>query len=918
MGYGISRGFRAWGKFSGENPWASIMCSFVVVLALSAGYSMQEKESRPEKMWVPLGAAALDHKDYVDTNWPADAGIEMYIATCGTGTTNCNILEPTRLKEIFRLHINFYKTPIDGSLLAKKNKANYKHLSDDSETDPAVRYGDKTWVVDKNLYPGDHPGPLHSKCSLWNDNTCDTTNIFWSLFDGDLETGAHPKNPNFFDSHYTTLQQVLDRVNAYVPNKQRGQSHIESILGQITKNANGDIVGATHLFHSWGMTNIWVRNKQNRRTDLVNLELEYQGLCGLGYDSNLEDNSCRSLATVDKSKVDISPFFQRSLPDAFRTSILDDLSSLIIAYALIICYMAIQLGKRDSVHSMLGLAFVAILLVACSMMAGLGFGFFIGQKESELVQLLWFLILGLGVDDAFVLVNEFNRATKTYPDKSIPQRISLTAETAGHSILVTSITDALAFIVGSLTILPALRGFCIFAGIAVLMCFLLQMTVFLPCIAINAARTQANRRDIFCCTKPAITHTVDKPLGCCGCLPGEPYYLERIFIWYANFMLQTLVRFVVILLFLGLLGGGLSGIVQFEMDFKIEWLIPDDKKIQDFIRANDEIFGQAQRAAVYISKETDHYAERQAIVDIGTYIREDAMFKPQQSRSWALSFETHLAAQPGIDVSTEAKYYTQLHTWLQPGSTGNIHEKMIQWKDKNDPAQGVFDSKMITTLKFEYTKNGKDRFNALEKFRKECDRRVKGSFPYTFLFLFWEEAGIVMQELIRNLIIAGGCIVVVIFLLIWNVKVSLIVCLSLVFSIMEVIGFAHYWDVTANSTSVIFILLCVGLTVDYSAHVAHMFRISHGTALERAKGSLIRIGPSVFNALMSTFLAVIVLSNAGSFAFRTFFKILFLTNIIGGLHGLLWLPVVLSFFGGSNFEEPAELQNVVQPKVEDC
>ena len=44
-------------------------------------------------------------------------------------------------------------------------------------------------------------------------------------------------------------------------------------------------------------------------------------------------------------------------------------------------------------------------------MAGTGLGFLLGVKNTNLVQILWFLILGLGVDDAFVLVAEFNRVS---------------------------------------------------------------------------------------------------------------------------------------------------------------------------------------------------------------------------------------------------------------------------------------------------------------------------------------------------------------------------------------------------------------------------------------------------------------------------------------------------------------------------
>lgn len=89
-----------------------------------------------------------------------------------------------------------------------------------------------------------------------------------------------------------------------------------------------------------------------------------------------------------------------------------------------------------------------------------------------------------------------------------------------------------------------------------------------------------------------------------------------------------------------------------------------------------------------------------------------------------------------------------------------------------------------------------------------------------------------------------------------------------------------------------------GLAVDYSAHIAHMFVESTGTAPQRAIKALTRIGPSVFNAVLSTLAAVIIIGFSNSYVFRVFFKALFLTVLIGGAHGLLFLPAILSLFGG--------------------
>jgi predicted RND superfamily exporter protein len=137
-------------------------------------------------------------------------------------------------------------------------------------------------------------------------------------------------------------------------------------------------------------------------------------------------------------------------------------------------------------------------------------------------------------------------------------------------------------------------------------------------------------------------------------------------------------------------------------------------------------------------------------------------------------------------------------------------------------------------------------------------------------------------------------------MLIPNPRIALIVAAVIIASIVEVVGMSHYWGVTINGVATIYILICVGLAVDYAAHIAHCFKESSGNAEERAMKSLTRIGPSVFHALISTVLAIIVIGFSKSYIFKVFFKVIFLVTTIAGSHGLMLLPALLSVVGGTN------------------
>ena len=61
-------------------------------------------------------------------------------------------------------------------------------------------------------------------------------------------------------------------------------------------------------------------------------------------------------------------------------------------------------------------------------------------------------VLGIGVDDMFVIVQCYDQLLPEERQLPMPERIGLTMKHAGMSILVTSVTDVCAFAVGSTTV----------------------------------------------------------------------------------------------------------------------------------------------------------------------------------------------------------------------------------------------------------------------------------------------------------------------------------------------------------------------------------------------------------------------------------------------------------------------------------
>lgn len=653
--------------------------------------------------------------------------------------------------------------------------------------------------------------------------------------------------------------------------------------------------------------------------DPVASEWEKHALCALGikYDSRDDAFVC-----PEDDLLDFKVNFQRSFEDEFGAAIRGDVAGLGISYMAILIYFIVMLSRRDHVHSMIGMGIVTLLTVGLSFGAGMGLGALFGIPNNQLTNNIPFLLLGLGVDDAFVLSSEFQRIKRQRPSNSVVDNIVTTARHGGVSILITSATDALAFLVGSATVLPALAGFCQFAGIGVIICFILQLTFFLPALALNARRANDNRYDVICCSKASEKHHFEEERGCCFCCRCKSGQLPRAMRRFGEAITSRIGAAAVIVLFLAIMGVGLAGSLQIYKDFRLEWFFPDDSYVNVYFKWNREYFSAGTPVSIY-TRDINYFQAQPSMQRLSGYLNTSDFVDPsEQVNDWHDAFLRDASSTAFVNAqgvyTSESDYYTQLHGWWASGA-GVRYQSQLKWVDTTcdnatattcDASRGIKASKLGATLKLEYTDKGQIRYDTMDTMRSEiatimADYGGSRNFPFSYQFLYWEEVGIIDVELARNIIICAVVIATMVFMMVPHPRISVWVILSILLSINSLCGFMHWWGVTISGVSTIYILISVGLAVDYSAHIAHMFVESTGTSRERAIAALERIGPSVFNAVVSTMLAVIVVGFSKSYVFRVFFKALFLTVLLGGAHGLVFLPTVLSLLGGSKAAPPA-------------
>lgn len=116
--------------------------------------------------------------------------------------------------------------------------------------------------------------------------------------------------------------------------------------------------------------------------------------------------------------------------------------------------------------------------------------------------------------------------------------------------------------------------------------------------------------------------------------------------------------------------------------------------------------------------------------------------------------------------------------------------------------------------------------------------------------------------------------------------------------------------VSLNAVSLVNLVICVGIGVEFCAHIARAFMFPSRGILERcpklrgkdarAWTALVNVGGSVFSGITITkLLGVCVLAFTRSKIFEIYyFRVWLALVFFASTHALIFLPVALSYFGG--------------------
>lgn len=212
---------------------------------------------------------------------------------------------------------------------------------------------------------------------------------------------------------------------------------------------------------------------------------------------------------------------------------------------------------------------------------------------------------------------------------------------------------------------------------------------------------------------------------------------------------------------------------------------------------------------------------------------------------------------------------------------------------------------MIQAINITDTNHEKIMVKDLRQICKDSPLNATVFHPY---FVFFDQFELVRPTSIQSMVVGALIMMLISFIFIPNFLCSLWVAFSVVSIELGVAGYMSLWDVNLDSISMINLIMCIGFSIDFTAHICYTYMSSKARSPDaKVREALYGLGMPIVQGSVSTILGVVALLLADSYIFLVFFKMVFLVIFFGAMHGLFLLPVLLSLFGpGSCTSHPED------------
>ncbi|KAK9332201.1 sterol-sensing domain of SREBP cleavage-activation-domain-containing protein [Lipomyces starkeyi] len=659
-----------------------------------------------------------------------------------------------------------------------------------------------------------------------------------------------------------------------------------------------------------------------------------------------------------------------SLEKELNKSTNTDVKIIVISYLVMFFYASYALGRisfrdrlRSLIESKFTLGLLGISIVLLSVSASIGLFSLFGIKVTLIIaEVIPFLVLAVGVDNIFLLSHELELVNSKHPEEPVEHRIARAVGRMGPSILLSACCETIAFALGAVVSMPAVRNFAIYAAGAVFIDALLQVTMFVSALTLDQIRLESNRVDCLPCLRIEVSSPSQK---------GEGFLAIWIREKYAPSILKKEAKAVILMVFCGFCALALALIPKIQLGLDQRIAIPSDSYLVEYF---DDLYAYFDSGppVYFVTREyniTERAAQKSLCGRFTTCNEYSLANILEQERKRS---EVSYIAEPA------ASWIDDYLHWLNPtleeccrfkkGSTDEMcspyardwqcdvcyAERDPQWnitmnglpegsefmnffsfwiESPSDPCplggKAPYSNAVVpdynrltinaSSFRTSHTplRSQNDFISAYASARRiaESISRETGVevFPYSMFYIFFDQYGSIFTLTTTLIVAAEAAIFVVSSVLLGSLRTGAVVTATVAMIVIDIMGVMAVWGISLNAVSLVNLVICVGIGVEFCSHIARAFMVPNIDVLdsnrssrlkdsdERVWAALVSVGGSVLCGITLTkLIGVTVLAFTRSKIFEVYYFRMWLTLVVvAASHGLIFLPVALSYFGGS-------------------